>query len=227
MQQNIENDAQYQCELCNWTPATLHNHCFNMLWRTKQKRVENTHVQNNGCLRLGVVRTDIDDNIHQDMHQYSEKVAQYQCELCHRTPATLNNHCFNMLWPTKQKRVENTHGARPGPPRRGAFSRRMVRSSSRRLRLRNSKSRTRLASLIVASCAAGTQWAPTTMTCVSVSWWGWYTSCGCGLRIPVWMGLPDVSYWRTSLMARGQSAAASSPTIIHWLSYALLRSCLG
>jgi hypothetical protein len=24
--------------------------------------VENTHIQNNGCLRLGVVRTDIDDN---------------------------------------------------------------------------------------------------------------------------------------------------------------------
>jgi hypothetical protein len=35
-----------------------------MLWRTKQKRVESTHIQNNGCLRLGVVRTDIDDNTH-------------------------------------------------------------------------------------------------------------------------------------------------------------------
>jgi hypothetical protein len=45
--------------------------------------VENTHIQNNGCLRLGVVRTDIDDNIHQQMHQNRENDAQYQCELCH------------------------------------------------------------------------------------------------------------------------------------------------
>jgi hypothetical protein len=38
------------------------------LRRTKQKRVENTQIQNNGCLRLGVVRTDLDDNIHPQMH---------------------------------------------------------------------------------------------------------------------------------------------------------------
>jgi hypothetical protein len=109
MHLNSENDAQYQCELCHWTSATLNNHCFNMLWRTKQKRVENTHIQNNGCLRLGVVRTDIDDNIHQQIHQNFENDAQYQCELCHWKPANLNNHCFNILWRTKQKRVVNTH----------------------------------------------------------------------------------------------------------------------
>jgi hypothetical protein len=49
---------------------------------------------------LGVVRTDIDDHIHQQMHQTSENDSQYQCERCHSTPATLNNHCFNMLWRT-------------------------------------------------------------------------------------------------------------------------------
>jgi hypothetical protein len=45
------------------------------VWRAKQKRVENTHTENNGCLRLGVVRTDIDDTIVQQMHQNSENHA--------------------------------------------------------------------------------------------------------------------------------------------------------
>jgi hypothetical protein len=101
MHKNSEILNINQCELCQWTPATLNKRCFNMLWRTKQKRVGNTHIQNN-VLRVGVVRTDIDDNIHQRMHQNSDNDAQYQCELCHWTPATLNNHCFNMLWRTKQ-----------------------------------------------------------------------------------------------------------------------------
>jgi hypothetical protein len=83
MHQNSEGDAQYQCELCHCTHATLNNHCFKMWWRTNQKRVENTHIRNNGCLRLGVVRTDVDDNTHQQMHQNSLNDAQYQCELCH------------------------------------------------------------------------------------------------------------------------------------------------
>jgi hypothetical protein len=30
-----------------------------------------------------VVRNDIDNNTHQQMHQNSENDAQYQCELCH------------------------------------------------------------------------------------------------------------------------------------------------
>jgi hypothetical protein len=52
-------------------------------WRWKQKRMENTHIQNNGCLGLGVLRTDMDDNIHQQMYQSSENDAQNQCQRCH------------------------------------------------------------------------------------------------------------------------------------------------
>jgi hypothetical protein len=45
--------------------------------------MENTHIQNNGCLGLGVLRTDMDDNIHQQMYQSNENDAQNQCQRCH------------------------------------------------------------------------------------------------------------------------------------------------
>jgi hypothetical protein len=32
---------------------------------------------------LGMVRTDIEDNRHHQMHQNIENDPQYQCELCH------------------------------------------------------------------------------------------------------------------------------------------------